>query len=618
MFRYNEKSERMLLKGREDMRGGLRTREGRNRLRRLAGLGFHLLLPVYLLGLFLTLLQWNDPAPLGHVLSRYLMHGARLGMLAVLCAAAWMPEERAGEENGKRLNLKGMLWTAGALALAFVITEISQPWYLFDFLLMIFLSRLADEKITARILLWTAVLLAGTLVMSRELGWTLDRFDMGKAKICSFGLSNINSLAAFLFTGTLLVWSVCFRKRPVPGAVLCLAMAAGIFFYTRCNTAAVLLAVFPLLRQEVVFAGKKKPGMLKWAAAGPAALAAVSLGAMGYYLSKPEIMDPKGPFGSFLQRFSDGAIAIREHGLTLLGQPVSASYVTDNLYLYVLTVFGAAGLLLMIAGWGWSLNRMRKGGKWDFLAVGLLFLVYSLTESVTVLLPVYHFIPLLALSRGAEEDGSEPVPAMTRRTKICLGAGIAVLAAAAAIALPGPETYGVPRRVIRTSAPEVSKPLSAETDAKQTFLLREERMLGVELLTAVGKEKPEGALILTLEDEDGAVLEEKRVNAASARDNRYLAAYFDKSYPAGRYALRVRAEEGLKGQVMLRQNKRDRYADGAVWADGEETKDDWLLNAVIRTVPGRWARAAAAAAAAGMGLILIGFWPGKNGKKKRT
>ena len=81
-------------------------------------------------------------------------------------------------------------------------------------------------------------------------------------------------------------------------------------------------------------------------------------------------------------------------------------------------------------------------------------------------------------------------------------------------------------------------------------------------------------------------------------------------------ALRVRAEEGLKGQVMLRQNKRDRYADGAVWQDGKETKDDWLLNAVIQTVPGRWARIAAAAAAAAMGLALIGFWPGKDGKKR--
>ena len=600
------------------MRAGLRTREGRDRLRQLAGLGFHLLLPVYLLGLFLTLLQWNDPAPLGHLLSRYLMHGARLGMLAMLAATAWMPEEGpAGEGKSlPGLNPKGMLWPAGALALAFVITEISQPWYLFDFLLMIFLSRLADEKITARILLWTAVLLAGILVMSRELGWTLDRFDMGKAKISSFGLSNINSLAAFWFTGTLLAWTVWFRKRPAVGAVLCVGMAAGIFFYTRCNTAAVLLAVFPLLRQGIVFAGKKKPGALKAAAAGPAALAAVSLGLMGYYLSRAEITDPKGALGTFLQRFSDGALAIREHGVSLLGQPISASYVTDNLYLYTLTVFGAVGLVLMLCGWSWSLERMRKAGKWDFLAIGLLFLVYSLMESVTVLLPVYHFIPVLALSRGAEEDRPEPLPALTRKTKTGLGAGIVILAAAAALAVPGPETYGVPRRVIRTSAPEVSKPLSAETDAKQTFLLREERMLGAELLMAVGKEKPEGVLVFTLEDEDGNALEEQRVNAALARDNRYLAFYFDKSYPAGRYALRVRAEEGLKGQVMLRQNKRDRYADGAVWQDGKETKDDWLLNAVIQTVPGRWARIAAAAAAAAMGLALIGFWPGKDGKKR--
>ena len=586
------------------MRAKLREPEFAGRIRRLAGLGYHLLLPVYLLGVFLTVLAWHDAAPAGLVWARVLMWIGRAGLTA-LTAEKWIRDwKRAARMTA-------------VLALALVIARISRPWYLYDFLLLICLSDLSEGEKTRRLILWAHLAMALLALLLRETGTVLERFEAGKFSANAYGFMNINSLAAFLLSVTLLARSIWLSRRPIGGWILCWGMAAVIFAMTRCVTAAALLAAFPPLRWALRAAGKREKGGRK---AVPAAFAAaavpalLSLGLAGYYLAKAEIRDPKGFLSSFLIRFSDGAAAIRKYGVTLFGQALDASYLTDNLYLYALLVFGAAGLLLLTAALAAGLVRFVRDRRGDRTAEALLFLAYGLLEGMPVLLPVYNFLPMGTLEEAetAEKAGARPAASARGKTLLSLGAAAAI--ALAAVLLPAPETFGAARKVGRYLNKENGPVLTEGIDLRQTFVSEEPAMLGAEILLAVGAERPAGTLVITLEDGAGRALEEKTLDASRLRDQRYATVLFDRAWPPGNYALRVNVRDWTAGEIAVRGNRKDRYPEGTVYLNGEATDKDWIFGLVTRTVSGTRAKALAGLAAGLAAVSLIWLLPG--GKRK--
>ena len=204
------------------------------------------------------------------------------------------------------------------------------------------------------------------------------------------------------------------------------------------------------------------------------------------------------------------------------------------------------------------------------------------------------------------------MPGVSRRTRAVWSVCAAAVCAVLAFAVPAGEGYGTSRRVVRNGFAPVGLPLTAQARERQILVSDETELRGLSLLMAVGPETPEGTLVLTLEDENGALLEEKRGDAARIGENRYWTVLFDRAYRPGRYAASVRTEDWKRGEAAVHQNRKNRYAEGALWVDGKETKWDWAFGLVFRTVSGRRAAVLAALAAAAALISLAWIWPSRR------
>ena len=571
------------------------------RARRLARWLFHAALPVYLLGLFLTLLKWNDPAPMGTYWAKVLMHGGRIVMTAAFAEKFLRPGKQA--------------WVmAAVLAAGFVSAQISQPWYLYDLALLTFLSDLAEEKTTGKILLWAHGVMALAALWLRETGIVTEQLENGRFAVETYGMTNVNAVGAFLLSVTLTAWLVWLRKKPLAGGALCWGMAAVTMLATHCVTATVLLAVFPVLYAGLE-ALRKRGRSLIWTAAVPGAACILSLAVTGIIAGWDSASGLSGPLGTVMQRFADAAEALRRVGFTFFGRPMPEGRLTDNLYLYTLLVFGIGGLLMLLCGMTWALREAARRERSAIVALELLFALYGIMESTPVLMAVYHFTPVLLLA-GDGKRREAPLPEITVRTKTVCSLCAALVCAVLAFALPAGEGYGTARRVVRLGIQPVGAPLTGEARFRQTFVSEEKEMRGIELLTAVKGERPEGTLVLTLEAEDGTVLEERRTDASRIGDNRYWITLFDRAWPPGNYAVSVRTENWQRGGVALHQSEKNRYKPGDLYEDGKKTKLDWAFGLVFRTVSGRRAVALAMAAAALAIISLVWAWPGRKGARR--
>lgn len=271
---------------------------------------------------------------------------------------------------------------------------------LFRLTLVVAASRDADLKTSLKVYLAYLVFFLVIGPATSALGWTRPVFThLGGLRGASYGLSNPNSLAAFLAIAVFLGLYLSGKRSPVVVFGVCWSVAALSFFLTLCLTQTLLLFLLPVFYVVFQKAGPKGAWPL---CVLPVVCLAVSVLLSCYY----------GPgYGSntFESRFSIPALVYERFGLSLFGQDCGLfewfkgqdppNLALDNAYLNLFLCCGILPGLASMASLCILMLLVGKKGDALLAAIACCFVCSGMAEKIPFnigfcFLPLF-FIPLL-------------------------------------------------------------------------------------------------------------------------------------------------------------------------------------------------------------------------------
>lgn len=292
------------------------------------------------------------------------------------------------------------IMTVVALALIFPAED---AWFrplLTEVVLIVMTANLLGKpRTTAKVLL---VMLAAYVVLLQigwNIGWTVNfqmTFEYGLPS-WTWGMGHTNLVALVLMSMLMLAWYLWTQKRPWITLLIFEAAAVGIWYFTYCRTAVIVLAMFGAA--NLVRTGVLK---LKWTRLFyalpllPVLIAAASVAAMIYL---PQWRGTIGD-GNFTARFSIPWEMMQQFPLEWYRTTgMVQSRPVDNLFLHILMYYGIIPMVLVTLILTWVMWRYVRNRQYSEAFLLCIWLVYSIMENAMIHMP-FGFALMLGLPDG--------------------------------------------------------------------------------------------------------------------------------------------------------------------------------------------------------------------------
>ena len=276
---------------------------------------------------------------------------------------------------------------------------------LFHLALVVMASRDADIRIILKVFLSTLVFFLIACPASYALGWSGAMVKhIGTLKGCSLGFGNPNSLACFIMAAAYCALILKQERRTSVIWLVCLSVAAFVWFLTLSRTISISMAILPLL-----FVLLSKWRSHKFIAALPVACLLISLLLAAVY----------GPgYGSntFESRFSIPALVYRQCGLSLFGQDCGLEewfhgefpykLAIDNCFLNLFLCNGVVAGILAMAFITHLMLLIGKKGDPLLSAIACVVTVCGTMELLVLMISV-NFLPLFYFTLIEESSPAE-------------------------------------------------------------------------------------------------------------------------------------------------------------------------------------------------------------------
>lgn len=413
-------------------------------------------------------------------------------------------------------------WKRGLLCL-----EICFLLYFFDigggnrFLLQIILlaglSNLSSKKITGYAWLATHALYFAVLLIFLQNGMVTDRLMPNDKTFLpvtdghSLGMGHANNLGGLLATSAMMLYLILKPKRWWVKILYFELSAVIVLWITVSRTAAVILAIFPLIEALCTGFLKKKSlsqkGSLIFGFGVPLGILAanivISLVAL-YYLPW-EITRH-----SFWLRFKD-IVAIIENGLTLWGGSYPGYYF-DSLYYWIITNCGLIPSLGILVLYAFTIASFAKKKNILMVTSTIIFLLYGLMENLLIH-PFYGFLPLIAFAPNALEElrtarDTEEAKEHSFRYRL---AAFSLCFIVAFTAFYGAVRDDWKRTAISTEPISASGLISKSHDQNltiaQTFTPEVDRLMSVQLMPGKIQDDAHGTIRMQILDESSVLWE---------------------------------------------------------------------------------------------------------------
>ena len=208
----------------------------------------------------------------------------------------------------------------------------------------------------------------------------------------AFGTIHPDVWGTWAFLVIVAAWYLYLKDRPLIAWPIAWALAAFMAFVPKDRTAAALLILLPPAALIAEKAGGKKAVGWLYALVPAACLAAtLILAANREWLA----VHTAGTYiENFGKRFIQAGIALKAHGLTLIGEPIffeegvtevlagrpTNLYVMDNAYAAYAIQRGLIWLAACLVWMGWTCLTARKRGHWPVCAIVALMAILALME----------------------------------------------------------------------------------------------------------------------------------------------------------------------------------------------------------------------------------------------
>lgn len=292
-----------------------------------------------------------------------------------------------------------------ALALRYFLFNNLQCIYLYELMMAAVFSNLSTEKKNG--LVWMSVHLAYVvfLIVGNACGLltdvTKDFTFAGQAMVGhSWGMGHPNSIALLVMSSVIFGWILIPNKKWWITFPLFWIPAVGVFLVTACRTAAALMILFPAL-YYVLLPLKRLPRTRKASAGMPLLLAAVTFGLGIYWGSILTVL----PNDSFWLRFKDYQIMLN-NGITMFGRFPETWSQFDNVIFWMITYCGVIPAMLAVIGFTWMMFRIAWANRPDWLAVGILFIIYGFMENALVY-AMFFALPMMVFATSFRKAGEE-------------------------------------------------------------------------------------------------------------------------------------------------------------------------------------------------------------------
>lgn len=304
-----------------------------------------------------------------------------------------------------RVDWKRLVPGAAALALRYLLFNNLQCIYLYELLMAAVFSNLSTEK--KNMLVWLGGHLAYIIFLAAGYAGGLltdvtKYFTFAGQTMVghSWGMGHPNSIALLVMSTVIFGWILIPKKKWWITFPLFWIPAAGVFLVTACRTAAALMILFPALYYVLLPLGRM-PRTRKTGAGLPLLLAAVTF-ALGIYWGGILTVLPED---SFWLRFRDYQIML-DNGVTLFGRFPETWSQFDNVILWMITYCGVIPAALAVIGYAWMMFRIARVNRPDWLAIGILFIIYGFMENALVY-AMFFALPMLVFAKADPGKGAE-------------------------------------------------------------------------------------------------------------------------------------------------------------------------------------------------------------------